>query len=170
MSKIKVTLPGNEIPVDGKQVSFAAPCNSSTADCIQIDGEDYTVVDAMGKTITGKRGVWDTGAIVSVVLNVTNKKAYMQNPAKSIPVSIETTLLAADWVGSSIPYTQDVFSSSISADSQGVVTVSESATDAQFQEAAASTLRKTAQSDGRITIKAYGNKPTVDIPITIILN
>lgn len=170
MSMIMVALPAGEIPVDGKQVSFVAPCNSLAAEGIQIDGEVYSVVDAIGNTITGKGRVWDTGAIVSVVIDVTNKKAYVQNSAKSIPVNIDATLLAASWTGDNAPYTQAITVAGVLADSAGFVGVAESATDEQFQAAVSATLRKASQSEGSLTIKAYGKKPTVDIPITIVLN
>lgn len=81
MSKVKVTLPGLEIPVTGKQVTFKAPCDCSVVECIQIDGVDYCVVDAMGNQVTGRPsgGVWDVGAKVSVILDVENQKAYLLN-------------------------------------------------------------------------------------------
>lgn len=81
MSKVKVTLPGLEIPVTGKQVTFMAPCDCSIVECIQIDGVDYCVVDAMGNQVTGRPsgGVWDVGAKVSVILDVENRKAYLLN-------------------------------------------------------------------------------------------
>ena len=81
MSKVKVTLPGLEFPVTGKQVSFKAPCDCSNVECIQIDGVDYTVVDALGRQVTGspKGGTWASGAQVSVILDCENKKAFLQN-------------------------------------------------------------------------------------------
>lgn len=81
MSKVKLTLPGREIPVTGKQVSFVAPCDCSIVECIQIDGVDYCVVDAMGNQVTGNPtgGVWRSGSKVSVILDVENKKAYLLN-------------------------------------------------------------------------------------------
>ncbi len=81
MSKVKVTLPGLEIPVTGKQVTFVAPCDCSNVEAIQIDGADYIVVDAMGNQVTGSPdgGVWGTGAEVSVLLNVEQQKAYLLN-------------------------------------------------------------------------------------------
>ena len=48
MSKVKLTLPLGEVPVTGKQISFVAPCDCSNVECIQIDGVDYCVVDALG--------------------------------------------------------------------------------------------------------------------------
>lgn len=79
MSKIKVTLPGLEIPIDGKQVSFVAPCDCSVVDGIQIDGVDYDVVDSEGNIVPFGQGVWCDGAMLSVILDVTNRKAYLQN-------------------------------------------------------------------------------------------
>ena len=81
MSKVKLTLPGLEIPVTGKQVTFAAPCDCSVVECLQIDGVDYLVVDALGNQVTGNPtgGVWASGSKVSVLLDVENKKAFLLN-------------------------------------------------------------------------------------------
>ena len=79
MTKIKLALPGLEIPVTGKQITFEAPCSCDVTECLQIDGVDYTVVDAMGNTVTGVGGVWATGAKITVVLDTENQKAYLLN-------------------------------------------------------------------------------------------
>ena len=81
MGKVKLTLPGLEIPVTGKQVSFVAPCDCSVVDCLQIDGVDYIVVDAMGNQVTGNPdgGIWSSGAKISVILDVEARKAYLLN-------------------------------------------------------------------------------------------
>jgi hypothetical protein len=84
MSLIKVTLPLGEIPVTGKQVSFVAPCSCEETTGLEIEGEQYTVVDAMCTCVTGKGGRWNTGAIVSVILDVDNKEAYIQNADNTI--------------------------------------------------------------------------------------
>ena len=79
MSIVKVTLPGGEIPVNGKQVSFVAPCACAVTDGLQIEGENYTIVDALCNCVTGKGGRWEVGAVVSVILDVDKKLAYLQN-------------------------------------------------------------------------------------------
>ena len=84
MSKVKLTLPGLEIPVTGKQVTFEAPCDCSAVECIQIDGVDYDVVDTMGNCVTGIGGFWRVGAKVTVTLDVENHKAYLLNGAPII--------------------------------------------------------------------------------------
>lgn len=86
MAKVKLTLPGLEIPVTGKQISFLAPCDCSNVDCLQIDGVDYCVVDAMGTQVTGRPGggVWASGATISVVLDVESRRAYILNGGNPI--------------------------------------------------------------------------------------
>lgn len=79
MSKVKLTLPVGEVPVNGKQVTFTAPCPCYETEAIQIDGVDYTICDAMGRCVTGKGGVWNVGEIVSVILNTETRKAFLQS-------------------------------------------------------------------------------------------
>lgn len=81
MSVIKVTLPPGELPVMGKQVSFRAPCTCTATDAIQIEGVNYTVCDALGRCITGGRGAWENGELISVILDTENNKALIQNAA-----------------------------------------------------------------------------------------
>lgn len=77
------------------------------------------------------------------------------------------TLTASGWVGSSAPYSQTVNVDGIDTNTQGAVFVAESATDEQYNAAVYAILRKTAQGTNSITIKAYGEKPTIDIPLTL---
>lgn len=90
MSVIKVTLPPGEIPAEGKQVSFKAPCTCDQTDAIQIEGVDYTVCDALGKCVTGIGGVWDVDSIISVILSPEQRKAYIQNNAGYSPTNKPT--------------------------------------------------------------------------------
>lgn len=82
-------------------------------------------------------------------------------------VETTATLDASAWEGSIAPFSQTVNVDGMTAETQGTVYVSESATDEQFSSAAYAILRKTAQGANSITIKAYGEKPTVDIPLTV---
>ena len=79
MGVIKLTLPIGEVPVNGKQVTFTAPCSCQDTEALEIDGTRYTVVDALCRCVTGVGGRWAVGATVSVILDVDNKRAYLQN-------------------------------------------------------------------------------------------
>lgn len=78
MSKIKLTLPNGETPVTGKQVTFTAPCDCSQVSCIQINDVDYSVLNTAGESVVGKATTWKSGSLVTVVLDVAGKKAYLQ--------------------------------------------------------------------------------------------
>lgn len=82
---------------------------------------------------------------------------------------VEVVLSASGWQGTASPYTQVVSVAGITPDTEGVVVVSEGATDQQFMAATYAMLRKTAQGTDSITIKAYGEKPTVDIPLSVTI-
>lgn len=74
--------------------------------------------------------------------------------------------LSTNWSGSG-PYTQNVTVKGITANSTGVIGVSQSATQAQWQAANYAQLRITTQGTDFIIITAYGVKPTVAIPCVI---
>ena len=90
MSVIKVTLPIGALPTEGKQISFVAPCPCTDTEAIQIEGENYTICDALGNCVTGLHGAWDVGNIVSVILSPEKKKAYIQNNAGYSPANKPT--------------------------------------------------------------------------------
>lgn len=77
MSKIKINL--DYTPVNGKQISFTAPCSSYNCEELIIDGVEYVPVDADGVSVAGKSNVWNTGAMVSIIVDTVNQRAYVQN-------------------------------------------------------------------------------------------
>ena len=82
MAYINLTLPDGEEICQGKQVTFVAPCDCSTASGIKVGGKTFTIVDALGQAAVGSgKGSFCSGALVNVVLDVTNLKAYLQNSA-----------------------------------------------------------------------------------------
>ena len=84
MAALKVTLPGNAAPTSGRQVSFIAPCDCTGITELQIDNEAYAIVDAMSNSIseyTERSNVWCSGALISFLLDVENKRAFLLNAA-----------------------------------------------------------------------------------------
>lgn len=101
---IKVNITG--AAYTGKTVTFTAPCDcASVTDGLSINGEIYTVCDAMGKCVTGVGGTWAKGAQVSVVLDCENKKAYIQNAAGGGAAKEHASAHA---IGGSDPITYDM--------------------------------------------------------------
>lgn len=106
MANIKLTLPG--APFTGQIVSFTAPCDcTNITDGLVINGKTYTVVDALCQCVTGKGGAWIKGAQLSVLLDVENAKAYLQNAAPPRDVVFSATVTPA-WTASGGYYYQDI--------------------------------------------------------------
>ena len=91
MATITVTLPEGVTLSQGKQISFTAPCDSTGVTGIIINGITYTLVKANGNSL--ETGAFINGALISVLIDLINSKAYIQNAAK---VNVN-----ADWNASS---------------------------------------------------------------------
>lgn len=106
MSKLKINVPYNII--DGSEVIFHAPCNSSDVESLNINGKEFTLKDGAGIDLLQYANVFVEGAIVKVILDVTKSVAYIQNSAKATPVSetLTYTLLANKWSKGYYVFTQ----------------------------------------------------------------
>lgn len=77
---IELTLPAQVST--GTLVKFSAPCAcESVTGGIVIDGVTYSMVDAAGNMVDEIGGMWTAGALVAVLIDTANKKAYIQNAA-----------------------------------------------------------------------------------------
>lgn len=123
MSIVKVTLPVGELPVNGKQVSFIAPCDCTQTEALQIEGVNYTIVDALCNCVTGKGGRWDVGAVVSVILDVDKKLAYIQNAnlaAEQVALAEATAAALGLPNGASVDNALALLSGSIAVESASI--------------------------------------------------
>ena len=78
-SVVVLTIPSSVKAETGLQITFKAPCDCSNVTALRICGVTYGVVDNLGNSVTGLGGAWVTGGQVSVILDVENAKAYLQN-------------------------------------------------------------------------------------------
>ena len=83
--------------------------------------------------------------------------------------SVAATLLASGWIGDEKPYTQAVVVSGLTAQQNGQASLAHTASAEQEAAAVKAILSVSAQADGTLTIKASGQKPSIDIPIEITL-
>lgn len=81
MSSVKLTLPGTMVPTTGMQINFIAPCDCTAIDSITIDTTTYAVVDTLGRSLAGTGCMWSAGALVSVLLDTVNARAFLLNAA-----------------------------------------------------------------------------------------
>lgn len=74
---LTLVLPAGERVYTGRQVTFQSPCNSEGLTGLVVQGVTYDLVNALGTTLVANS--FHEGAMVSVVFNEDNKKAYVQN-------------------------------------------------------------------------------------------
>lgn len=84
-------------------------------------------------------------------------------------ISIEAVLKADSWRGFTSPFTQVLEIDGLSANHNGSLAVSHSATIEQRDAVREALLVITKQEDGKLTVSADGELPSVDIPVFIIL-
>ena len=86
----------------------------------------------------------------------------------NLSVAINAVLLMSAWSDDS-PDVQTISVEGLTADQNGIITIGQNITTEQLEDVVAADMRISDQADGSLTVTAYGDKPTRDIPVTIIL-
>lgn len=86
-------------------------------------------------------------------------------------INTTATITAASWTGTSAPYSVDVSNASITGSAREIVGayINPSATLAQMQAWNEAGFIGGTNTAGKITLKAIGKKPTIDIPISLTI-
>lgn len=94
------------------------------------------------------------------------QKRHRINPVNSSgSTAVSATLLSGGWSSGE----QTLQISGVTAESNGVIGLSQSVSDAEMEAAKNAELYVCGQGTGTITIAAYGKTPTRDIPVVVIL-
>lgn len=100
--------------------------------------------------------------------NMTKIDAALTGKADA-STSVSATLDHTQWQGDTAPYTQVLSVPEMTSQSNGSISVSQSISAEQSEAAHKAVLSVASQETGTLTIKAAGDLPVVDIPVTIIL-
>ncbi|MBC8547490.1 hypothetical protein H8711_11195 [Clostridiaceae bacterium NSJ-31] len=79
------------------------------------------------------------------------------------------TLYASSWAGSEPPYTYSLSVSGVTTTSVQEILPTTSATEEQIIALQAANMQDGGQTAGKITVKAWGDKPEIDLPVRIII-
>lgn len=90
------------------------------------------------------------------------------NAKANAPTSLSLTLASSSW-SSATPSTQTLSATGVTASNIIVVGFGSGITSAQYDAASKAKLACTAQAAGKITMTAFGTKPTVNIPISVVV-
>lgn len=82
---------------------------------------------------------------------------------------VSTTILAKKWTGEEAPYTNGIAVPGATGTMDIQVVPDASWTQEQAENWTAAMILNGTQETGKITLKAYGDVPTVDIPIVVVL-
>lgn len=164
MSLINLSLPTGESPCNGKHISFSAPCSCEGVTGVKIGDTTYSLVNSAGLDYVSNGGRWVSGAYMTVMLDVTNSKAYVvtEHIDSNITSITTTTLFASNWdsitktYSFETDYPKATYDLEIALDSTATSEQAEAFNGAQIVGSATSNI-----------VKAYGTVPTVDIPIII---
>ena len=125
----------------------------------------YVTDDATEKFIDWRQKMNSaTGTTDSNMVKIDNALYAKANKA----TVVNTNLTTAGWSGSG-PYTQTLSITGMTANSNGSIGLNVSATDAQRNAARLAVLGVSAQGSGTLTVVADGIKPTVVLPVTVII-
>ena len=101
-------------------------------------------------------------------LSAAQNTAARENIAAIAASAYTAQALAANWVGASAPYTNTITVTGLSATAHIVVGPASTTTAAQFEAISDGEIICAAQAAGSITLTAYGEKPTVDLAMSIL--
>lgn len=94
-------------------------------------------------------------------------KEYVDSVA--IGTTLSVTLASASWTGTAAPYTYTISNSAITATSTQELSPATDITADQLSALQAANIIDGGQAAGSMTLKAFGEKPSVDIPVRIIV-
>ena len=92
-------------------------------------------------------------------------------PIPEIPTSklVNATLTASSWRGSSAPYTYNLTVTGVTANTNQDILPGLNISASQLEQLQAANIQDGGQTTNRITLKAFGEKPTSNLPIRVII-
>ena len=152
-----------KVTVDGTgHVSAVAAVTKADITALGIPGSDTNTWRGIQDNLTSTATDQSLSAYQGKLLN----DKFGSYTAKSNKVS--ATLSASSWSGSG-PYTITVSVTGVTASNNVEVLIPGSATDAQAEAWMAAGIVNGTQRTNSITLKAYGDKPSINIPIECIV-
>lgn len=85
------------------------------------------------------------------------------------PTTTTATLLASGWTGDSAPYSYNLSVTGVTTASNQEFLPALGITTEQLEALQGANIQDDGQAEGTVTLKAFGTKPTIDLPIRIIL-
>ena len=155
-----------KITVDGTgHISGATAVTKADITGLGIPGQDTTYTVGTESYSGTTKLYTEIGSAIDGTL--TQKAIYDNYTGKSTKVN--ATLSASGWSGTASPYTNTITISGVTATNNVEVLIPSTITAAQAESWMAAGILCGSQDTDSITLKAYGDKPSIDIPIECII-
>ena len=110
-----------------------------------------------------------TRSLQTAFLPVKIPQKYLDLDSKADrPSTTTATLLASDWTGDSAPYSYTLAVAGVTADSNQEYLPALGITTEQLAALQAANIQDGGQQPGTVTLKAFGTKPAIDLPIRVL--
>lgn len=166
---------------NGMPVTFKAPCDCTAVEGLIVSNCEnsyaFTFKDAHNNTLTGLGNLFAKGSLVKAILDTENGAAYLQNAdtnrylennfCKKDFVTVAT--IDTVWDGLAVPYTQTIQIGGVTAESVVEISLPSTATVEEVTAFLDLGLQDGGQAEGSITIRAFGTKNTISIPLNVVV-
>jgi hypothetical protein len=155
-----------QIDVNG-HIKSATAISKSDITALGIPGQDTNTTYTVGTaSYSGTTKLYaGTGSATDGTL--TQKAIDANYTGKSAKASV--TLSASGWSGTASPYTNTIAVSGVTATNNVEILIPSTVTAAQAESWMSAGILCGSQATNSITLKAYGDKPSIDIPIECII-
>lgn len=123
--------------------------------------------DKNGKDITTEYAT--INLLESIVDNVFEIGSELDNKANKSATPIITELQYSNWTGESSPFLYQLSVSGVTTNSNQEILPTTDITKEQLEALKSADIQDGGQGAGYIVLKAFGEKPTINLPIRIIL-
>lgn len=161
-----VSIQGMQFPVAGNLDILSAADSSITFDPEKSTDAPFAMIHQAGFFLLYTMSTESSHSFAFYKIQPT----VHQIPAKYIPGPTTTTatLLASGWTGDSAPYSYTLSLTGVTADSNQEFLPALDITAEQLTALQAANIQDGGQAEGTVTLKAFGTKPTIDLPIRVL--
>lgn len=161
-NKIGQAITELQTAVSGKVDTSQGTSSSGKFLSVGADGNVTTTDNPADSCVLKWQGTAESGKVLSV-----GDDGYIKTIDKSSQKT--TATIGTTWTGSDVPYTQTISIEGVTADNVIEISLPTNATAAQVEAYNNLVLQDGGQDSGAITLRAFGAKNTITIPINVII-
>jgi len=149
-----------------KNISFGALITCGGVECTEYEGVVPEGYDSLEEWFLAECETLYRWKIVNGNLTLDDEAAA---PAPDAKYVVTTATIGTTWTGTAVPYTQSLAIGCVRANSIVEISLPATATVEQVEAFQALNLQDGGQADGSITLRAFGDENTIEIPVNVVI-